>query len=262
MRRTPRPCDFNTAKRRLRVSSPERLERFNPIRPPCIFRRAIGTIRGARFPIAPTRTGPPTSRSTSLAEVLVVNIRTRSLVFAAQAVLALGVLLNLGACSQSAHPTDPLAVAGRRAGAFQGGVNLPVPASLSLSPQTVAGGATSTGTVQLSDPAPAGGAAVALSSSSTAATVPASVTVAGGASSARFTVTTTPVAANTSASIRASLNGNSRSATLTITSGGVVAGVSLASIALSPTTVAALGTSVGTVTLSAAAPAAGAAVAL
>ena len=107
-------------------------------------------------------------------------IRFRSLVLAIPSILTLGVLLSLGACSQSAHPTDPLAVAGRNARSFQGGVNLPVPASLSLSPTTVAGGATSTGTVRLDNPAPAGGTAVALSSSSTAATVPASVTVAAG----------------------------------------------------------------------------------
>ncbi len=54
--------------------------------------------------------------------------------------------------------------------------------SLALNPTSVAGGNSSTGTVTLSGPAPAGGAQVALSSSNTAAaTVPSSVTVPAGA---------------------------------------------------------------------------------
>ena len=66
--------------------------------------------------------------------------------------------------------------------------------SVSLSPASVIGGSTSTGTITLSGPAPAGGAVVTLSSSDTAAAqVPASVTVAANASSASFTVATNPV---------------------------------------------------------------------
>jgi len=191
-----------------------------------------------------------------------VTPRPRPLLVAIEAFLALGILLNLGACSRGEHPTDMLASPGRSAGSFAGGVNLPVPANLVLSPTTVAGGATSTGTVQLDNPALTGGQVVTLSSSSAAATVPASVTIAAGGSSATFTVTTTAVAATTSATINATANGKSRPATLTITAGGVVAGVSLATIALAPTSVAARGTSVGTVTLSGAAPAAGAVVTL
>src|SRR5438445_22208 len=61
--------------------------------------------------------------------------------------------------------------------------------TLSLNPTTVTGGDSSTGTVTLSGPAPSGGAQVALSSSDTSvATVPSSVTVAAGATSATFTV--------------------------------------------------------------------------
>ena len=68
---------------------------------------------------------------------------------------------------------------------------LPVLASLTVNPSSVVGGSPSTGTVTLTGPAPAGGALVSLSSSNTsAATVPASVTVAAGATSATFAVTT------------------------------------------------------------------------
>ena len=67
-------------------------------------------------------------------------------------------------------------------------------ASLSFNPPGVIPGGTSTGTVMLSVPAPAGGALVTLSSSmSWAATVPASVTVAPGSMSASFTISTNPV---------------------------------------------------------------------
>jgi hypothetical protein len=84
-----------------------------------------------------------------------------------------------------------------------------VPASVSLSslalnPTSVTGGNSSTGTVTLSEPAPAGGAQVVLSSSNTtAATVPSSVTVAAAATGASFTVSTSVVAASTTVTISA-----------------------------------------------------------
>ncbi len=88
--------------------------------------------------------------------------------------------------------------------------------ALSLNPTSVVGGNPSTGTVTLSAVAPAGGAAVALSSNHAAATVPASVTVAGGATSATFAVNTTGVTTNTTAVIAGSL-GVTRTANLTLT---------------------------------------------
>ena len=64
-------------------------------------------------------------------------------------------------------------------------------ASFTLSTTTTRRGNSVTGTVTLSDPAPAGGAVVSLNSSNTAiATVPASVTISAGATSATFTVST------------------------------------------------------------------------
>ena len=69
--------------------------------------------------------------------------------------------------------------------------------AVGASPNPVHGGQTATGTVTLNAAAPAGGVVVALSSASPAFTVPASVTVAQGATSATFAIatTTTPIAA-------------------------------------------------------------------
>ena len=92
----------------------------------------------------------------------------------------------------------------------------PTLSSLSLSPTSVTGGTSSTGTVTLSSAAPSGGRVVALSSSNTAAaTVPASVTVAAGTTSRTFTVTTQTVTSSTSSTITATL-GTTRTATLTV----------------------------------------------
>ena len=87
--------------------------------------------------------------------------------------------------------------------------------SLTLASSSVVGGNSVQGTVRLSAAAPAA-TVVTLASSNAAATVPASVTVAAGASSANFTVSTTTVSATMSATISGTLNGITRSATLTI----------------------------------------------
>jgi len=70
--------------------------------------------------------------------------------------------------------------------------------SFSVSPASVSGGSPSTGTVGLSSAAPTGGSCRQLSSNLPgSASVPSSVTVAAGATSASFTVTTFNVAATT-----------------------------------------------------------------
>ena len=94
----------------------------------------------------------------------------------------------------------------------------PTPVTLSaltLASTSVVGGNSVQGTVRLSAAATAS-TIVTLASSNAAATVPPSVTVAAGASSANFTVNTTAVNAITSAIISGTLNGITRSATLTI----------------------------------------------
>ena len=94
-------------------------------------------------------------------------------------------------------------------------------ASLSVSPASVVGGNPATGTATLTTPAPAGGRVVTLSSSPAGvATVPASVTVAQGATSATFPVTTSVVGSPTTATITGSSGGVNRTATLTVNPSG------------------------------------------
>jgi hypothetical protein len=71
--------------------------------------------------------------------------------------------------------------------------------------------------VTLNGPAPAGGAVVALSDNSGACSTPASVTIAAGATSATFTVTTGIVLISTNCTVTGTYKGTSRSATLRIT---------------------------------------------
>lgn len=90
--------------------------------------------------------------------------------------------------------------------------------SLTLSPTSVLGGQTSQATVRLSGAAPSDGAFVSLSSSNTSvATLPASVTIPAGATSATFNVTTRAVTSNTTVTLNASRGGLTRTATLTVT---------------------------------------------
>src|SRR5207248_1352394 len=127
-------------------------------------------------------------------------------------------------------------------------------------PTTVTGGDSSTGTVTLSGPAPSGGAQVALSSSDpSVATVPSSVTVAAGATSATFTVSTHAVSASTTVAISAIYAGVTKTASLTV---NPAPPPTLTSLTLSPTSVTGGNSSTGTVTLSGPAPSGGAQVAL
>jgi hypothetical protein len=82
--------------------------------------------------------------------------------------------------------------------------------SVSLAPASVVGGSNSQGTVTLTGPAPGSGAIVSLGSGNTAdATVPSTVTVATGATSAPFTINTSVVTAAVSESISATYGGAS-----------------------------------------------------
>ena len=136
---------------------------------------------------------------------------------------------------------------------------LPTLISLGLSPSTVTGSSSSTGTVTLSSAAPSSGAVVSVSSgNTTVATVPDSVTVPAGSTSATFTVTTNPVGTSTPVVISGSCNGSMEAATLTVNPPTVT------SLTLNPSRVIGgpLGFSTGTVTLSGPAAVGGAQVAL
>ena len=119
-------------------------------------------------------------------------------------------------------------------------------ASVGVTPATVVGGQSATGTVTLSAAAASGGAPVSLTSANPAATVPSSVTVPAGASSANFVVTTSPVGSATAGNITASYGEVTKSATLTVSAASPAV---LTSLTLNPKTVIGGSSSVGTVTL-------------
>jgi hypothetical protein len=132
--------------------------------------------------------------------------------------------------------------------------------TVSVNPTAVVGGNQSTGTVVLNSVAPGGGVSVALSTDNAVAGVPASVTIPAGQSSASFAVSTTAVAASTTAKITATYNGTSRVTTLTVNP--PPAPITVSALALNPTSVNGGSSSTGTVTLGAAAPSGGAIVSL
>jgi hypothetical protein len=100
----------------------------------------------------------------------------------------------------------------------------PVLQSLTLSPASFAGACkTSLGKVTLSGPAPAGGAVVSLSNTNPAATVPASVTVPAGATTASFTVRGTVVSSPQNGGVTATYKEVAKSAVLTVRPIGVAA---------------------------------------
>src|SRR5262249_30790147 len=131
---------------------------------------------------------------------------------------------------------------------------------VSVNPTAVTGNAGSTGTVTLTRAAPAGGAVVTLTSSNPAATVPVSVTVPAGATTKNFAVNTIGGTVPTAVTITATYSGVARTATLTVNPAGGPA--ALAGVTMNPATMIFPSASTGTVTLTSAAPAGGAVVAL
>jgi hypothetical protein len=94
------------------------------------------------------------------------------------------------------------------------------PSAITCSPGTMPTPGTSACTVTLSTAAPASGVTVALNlgTSVTGVTLPASVTVPGGSTTAGFTVTATPLTSAATTSVVATLNGTSKSAPLSLMS--------------------------------------------
>jgi trimeric autotransporter adhesin len=105
--------------------------------------------------------------------------------------------------------------------------------SFTVSPSVLGGGSTANGTVKISQAAPAGGTVILLSSENTSViTVPASVSIAAGSTTAVFPVNSSPTSFGTMVTITASLGGDTLYATLTVNPS------TLKSITLSPTSVA------------------------
>ena len=88
--------------------------------------------------------------------------------------------------------------------------------SLGVSPSSVTGGQTATGTVTLTSVAPPGGKVVALSDNSSSLSVPATVTVGAGASTATFTVSTSAVNSSATRQVSATLAGITKTANVTV----------------------------------------------
>jgi DNA/RNA endonuclease YhcR with UshA esterase domain len=135
----------------------------------------------------------------------------------------------------------------------------PAVSSVAVSPPSIEGGTSATGTVLLTRAAPAGGATVTLASSAPGlVTVPASVAIAAGVGSATFTVTSMPTTTQTAVTITATYPAGT-SATGTV---NVLVAPTPVSLSLSPTSVQGGTASTGTVTLSGPAPTGGAVVTL
>ena len=165
----------------------------------------------------------------------------RSLLNSAAVVLAAVACLALAGCTRD-DVTDVTAP-GVRAPALARAPSGGAVVALVVSPATVTGGTTAQGTVTIGSAAPAKGTTVALASSDPAvATVPASVTVPRGRTSATFAIATA-LTGRASVTITATQGRSTQSAPLTVVA------PALAGLALSPTTIAVGGTSQGTVTL-------------
>jgi hypothetical protein len=147
----------------------------------------------------------------------------------------------------------------------QGAASTPTLSTLSISPTSVTGGsANAAGTARLTAAAPSGGAVVTLSSNNTnAATVPSSVTIPAGSTSATFTITSRAVTTATSVTVSGVYGGVTRTGTLTVNVPGAPATATLSSLSISPTSVTGGSANAqGTATLSAAAPSGGTVVTL
>jgi len=135
-------------------------------------------------------------------------------------------------------------------------------AGLSVLPATVLPGQSATGTVTLTNGAPAGGALVALSSASSDVVVPASVTVPAGARAAPFTVATNAQATLTLTTLSASYAGVNATTSFMIDTRVTIATSELAALTLRRTGVRGGGSVTARVSLSGPAPAGGALVTL
>ena len=135
--------------------------------------------------------------------------------------------------------------------------------ALGISPTSVVGGASTTGSVQLVVPAPAGGGNVTLTSDNPALVqVPASVSVPAGNSAASFTISTSAVATFTTVRIDASAGGVTRSEFINLAANPNNPPAGLRAVALGAGRVTGGSTVTGTVLLGGSAPAGGVSVTL
>jgi hypothetical protein len=177
-------------------------------------------------------------------------------------------MLVLASCGRGTSPTQSLTGLGGKSTATAPMNNtgitptLAVAAGLTLSPASVVGGSTSTGTLAITG-TQADQARVNLSSSNGNVALPAvdRIFLNPGATSATFTINTFRVTTTQTVTISADLGGVVSRATLTVTPAAAGA-VTASTVTLTPTSVAGGAASTGRVTLTGAAPATGATVTL
>ncbi len=136
-------------------------------------------------------------------------------------------------------------------------VGTTTPSTLTCTPTSIGGSASSTCTVTLTLAAPSGGASVALSSTNVLLTVPASVSVAAGSTTAAFAASSKLLKTGQSATITASLNSVSVTASISLVVPTVPTSLSCAPAILGPNA-----SSTCTVALNQAAPSGGALITL
>ena len=156
--------------------------------------------------------------------------------------------------------TDVSLSAASSAGKATGSVSLYARAwatldALTITPNLLIGGTDATLTVTLKGPAAAGGQLIRLKSSHDAATVPATLTIGAGATSAQATIRTAKVATDTDISIVAAQRSSKLTNTMTIRA--EKASNRMVSFAFAPLSVIGGGSSTGTVTLENPAPTGG-----
>ena len=132
----------------------------------------------------------------------------------------------------------------------------PVMASLTIEPNAVVGGSSATGTLELTSVAPSGGLVVSLASNKADVVVPTTVTIPAGSTTVSFAVQTSKVSSDVTASVTATLNGNTRTTQVRVVSH------QLATLAVTPSSVSGGTSFTGRVTLQQAAPAGGIVVSL
>jgi RHS repeat-associated protein len=154
--------------------------------------------------------------------------------------------VSLSAASSAGKATGVLALYTRAWAALD---------TLTVTPSTLIGGANATLTVTLKGPAAAGGQLIRLKSSHDAATVPATLTIGAGATSAQVTIRTAKVATDTDVSIVAAQRSSKLTNTMTIRA--EKASNRMVSFAFAPLSVIGGGSSTGTVALENPAPTGG-----
>jgi thermitase len=158
-----------------------------------------------------------------------------------------------GLIESTADPVGAFVVHGRvNVGRALGAGTGPQLGTFVINRDRIVGGNLALGTVTLTQPAPPGGLIVTVASQNSAvASAPTSVLVQSGQSRASFNVLTSPVQAATDVRLTATLDGVTRSVTVTVTPSGA----ELASVTLARQTVVGPARVRGTVTLAADAPA-------